>query len=120
MRVQVLGGYGGESVECRMTCLLINGGIALDAGSLSQALPIERQRDPLFPVGMREVQVNRRPCRLLGAVPALASQVIQGIRPQIATAARAGVQRQTGPAVAIHRADRRVLRRRRSRRGPGA
>lgn len=43
MRVQVLGGYGGESVECRMTCLLINGGIALDAGSLSQALPIERQ-----------------------------------------------------------------------------
>jgi ribonuclease BN (tRNA processing enzyme) len=43
MRVQVLGGYGGESLECRMTCLLVNGGIALDAGSLSQSLPIERQ-----------------------------------------------------------------------------
>ncbi|HEX7184107.1 MAG TPA: 3',5'-cyclic-nucleotide phosphodiesterase [Thermoanaerobaculia bacterium] len=43
MRIQVLGGYGGESLECRMTCLLINGTIALDAGSLSQALSIERQ-----------------------------------------------------------------------------
>lgn len=43
MLIQVLGGYGGESLECRMTCLLINGTIALDAGSLSQALPIERQ-----------------------------------------------------------------------------
>jgi ribonuclease BN (tRNA processing enzyme) len=43
MRIQVLGGYGGESLECRMTCLLINGRIALDAGSLSQALSIESQ-----------------------------------------------------------------------------
>ncbi len=44
MRIEVLGSYGGESVKCRMTCLLINDTIALDAGSLSQALPIERQR----------------------------------------------------------------------------
>ena len=43
MEVQVLGAYGGESPECRLTCLLINGATALDAGSLSQALPIERQ-----------------------------------------------------------------------------
>jgi ribonuclease BN (tRNA processing enzyme) len=43
MEVQVLGAYGGESPECRLTCLLINGSTALDAGSLSQALPIERQ-----------------------------------------------------------------------------
>jgi ribonuclease BN (tRNA processing enzyme) len=43
MLVQVLGSFGGESSECRMTCLLINGTVALDAGSLSQALPIERQ-----------------------------------------------------------------------------
>ncbi|HEV3458224.1 MAG TPA: 3',5'-cyclic-nucleotide phosphodiesterase [Thermoanaerobaculia bacterium] len=43
MRIEVLGGYGGESPECRMTCLLINGSIALDAGSLTQALSIERQ-----------------------------------------------------------------------------
>lgn len=43
MLIQVLGGYGGESLECRMTCLLINGSIALDAGSLSQGLSIERQ-----------------------------------------------------------------------------
>lgn len=43
MRIEVLGGYGGESLDCRMTCLLINGTIALDAGSLSQALSIDRQ-----------------------------------------------------------------------------
>lgn len=43
MRVEVLGGYGGESRDCRMTCLLVNDRIALDAGSLSQVLPIERQ-----------------------------------------------------------------------------
>jgi ribonuclease BN (tRNA processing enzyme) len=45
MLIQVLGGYGGESLECRMTCLLVNGTIALDAGSLSQALSIERQKE---------------------------------------------------------------------------
>jgi ribonuclease BN (tRNA processing enzyme) len=43
MRIEVLGGYGGESPDCRMTCLLINGRVALDAGSLTQALAIERQ-----------------------------------------------------------------------------
>jgi ribonuclease BN (tRNA processing enzyme) len=43
MRLEVLGGYGGESRDCRMTCLLINRSIALDAGSLSQVLSIERQ-----------------------------------------------------------------------------
>lgn len=45
MKIEVLGGYGGESLGCRMTCLLVNDTIALDAGSLSQALPIERQVD---------------------------------------------------------------------------
>jgi ribonuclease BN (tRNA processing enzyme) len=44
MRIEVLGSYGGESVHCRLTCILINDTIALDAGSLSQALPIDRQR----------------------------------------------------------------------------
>ncbi len=44
MRIEVLGSYGGESVKCRLTCLLINKTVALDAGSLSQALPIDRQR----------------------------------------------------------------------------
>ena len=45
MEIEVLGGFGGESLECRMTCLLVNQVIALDAGSLSQALSIERQRE---------------------------------------------------------------------------
>jgi ribonuclease BN (tRNA processing enzyme) len=43
MLIEVLGGYGGESPDCRMTCLLINGTIALDAGSLTKALSIDRQ-----------------------------------------------------------------------------
>ncbi len=43
MDIEVLGAFGGESTECRMTCLLINEVIALDAGSLTQALPLERQ-----------------------------------------------------------------------------
>jgi len=43
MKITVLGGDGGESNDCRMTCLLINDRIALDAGSLSQALPVEEQ-----------------------------------------------------------------------------
>jgi ribonuclease BN (tRNA processing enzyme) len=52
MRIEVLGSYGGESLECRMTCLLVNGSIALDAGSLSQALSIERQ------VGVRSIVLS--------------------------------------------------------------
>jgi ribonuclease BN (tRNA processing enzyme) len=44
MRVEVLGAYGGQSDRCRTTCLVINGSLAIDAGSLAQALPIERQR----------------------------------------------------------------------------
>lgn len=43
MLVQVLGSYGGESCECRMTCLLVNGTIALDAGSLARVLTVEQQ-----------------------------------------------------------------------------
>ena len=43
MKIQVLGGFGGESIDCRMTCLLINDRVALDAGSLSQALPVDEQ-----------------------------------------------------------------------------
>jgi ribonuclease BN (tRNA processing enzyme) len=43
MKIEVLGGYGGESPGCRMTCLLIEDRIALDAGSLSEALPIDQQ-----------------------------------------------------------------------------
>lgn len=44
MQVEVLGAYGGQSDRCRTTSLVIDGKVALDAGSLAQALPIERQR----------------------------------------------------------------------------
>jgi len=44
MKIEVLGSYGGESEGCRMTCLVIDETVALDAGSLAQALPVERQQ----------------------------------------------------------------------------
>jgi ribonuclease BN (tRNA processing enzyme) len=40
----VLGSFGGSSPTCRMTSFLINGELALDAGSITQALSIEDQR----------------------------------------------------------------------------
>lgn len=43
MEIEVLGLFGGESPNCRLTCLLINGTVALDTGSLSRALPLDRQ-----------------------------------------------------------------------------
>ena len=43
MRIEVLGCYGGESPQCRLTGLLVEGTTALDAGCLSKALAIERQ-----------------------------------------------------------------------------
>jgi ribonuclease BN (tRNA processing enzyme) len=44
MKIEILGSYGGESADCRMTCLLLDDVVALDAGSLSQVLSVERQR----------------------------------------------------------------------------
>ena len=44
MKIEVLGSFGGESADCRMTCLLLDDAVALDAGSLSQVLSVERQQ----------------------------------------------------------------------------
>jgi ribonuclease BN (tRNA processing enzyme) len=44
MEWHVLGSFGGSSPTCRMTSFLINGDLALDAGSITQALPIEAQQ----------------------------------------------------------------------------
>jgi ribonuclease BN (tRNA processing enzyme) len=49
MELEILGGYGGESRDHRLTCILVDGTTALDAGSLSQALPVDRQ------VGVRSI-----------------------------------------------------------------
>jgi ribonuclease BN (tRNA processing enzyme) len=43
MKIEVLGCSGGESPARRLTCLLINDRIALDAGSLTQGLELDRQ-----------------------------------------------------------------------------
>ncbi|HUK13476.1 MAG TPA: 3',5'-cyclic-nucleotide phosphodiesterase [Thermoanaerobaculaceae bacterium] len=44
MEWHVLGSFGGSSPTCRMTSFLINGDLALDAGSITQALPLDAQR----------------------------------------------------------------------------
>ena len=43
MKIEVLGAAGSASLNSRMTSLLVNDSIALDAGSLAQALTIDRQ-----------------------------------------------------------------------------
>jgi ribonuclease BN (tRNA processing enzyme) len=43
MRIEVLGAYGGESRDLRMTCLRIGRSVALDAGSLTQVLAVDEQ-----------------------------------------------------------------------------
>lgn len=43
MKIEVLGCSGGESPGRRLTCLLVNDRVALDAGSLTQGLELERQ-----------------------------------------------------------------------------
>jgi ribonuclease BN (tRNA processing enzyme) len=44
MEWHILGSFGGSSPTCRTTSFLINGELALDAGSITQALPLEAQR----------------------------------------------------------------------------
>lgn len=45
MEIEVLGAYGGETPKCRLTCLLVDGTVAIDAGCLCRGLEIERQLD---------------------------------------------------------------------------
>lgn len=41
MKLQVLGCHGGELPSCRSTCFLVDGRLALDAGSLTSALSLD-------------------------------------------------------------------------------
>ena len=44
MKFRVLGSFGGDSPECRMTSFLIDGTVAIDAGAITRALSIAEQR----------------------------------------------------------------------------
>ena len=44
LAVRALGPYGGSAPGYRMTCFLVDGECALDAGSLTEALPLSAQR----------------------------------------------------------------------------
>lgn len=50
MRLRVLGCHGGELPECRTTCLLIDGHLAIDAGALTGTLHLDEllQVDDIF------------------------------------------------------------------------
>ena len=63
MRIRVLGSDGGESLDCRMTCLLVNESVALDVGSLTQSLSIEEQ------VGVRSIVLTHSHMDHTNALP---------------------------------------------------
>jgi ribonuclease BN (tRNA processing enzyme) len=44
MEFRVLGSYGGDSPDCRMTSFLIDGSVVVDAGAITRALTIDEQR----------------------------------------------------------------------------
>ena len=44
MKLRVLGSYGGDSPDCRMTSFLVDGSVAVDAGAITRALTIDEQR----------------------------------------------------------------------------
>ena len=52
MELRVLGCSGGEAEGNRLTCLLVNGTLAIDAGSLTQALTTEEQ------VGIKQIFIS--------------------------------------------------------------
>jgi ribonuclease BN (tRNA processing enzyme) len=45
MEFRVLGSFGGDSPECRMTSFLVDGTVAVDAGAITRTLTIEEQRE---------------------------------------------------------------------------
>jgi ribonuclease BN (tRNA processing enzyme) len=44
MEFRVLGSFGGDSPDCRMTSFLIDGSVVIDAGAITRALTIAEQR----------------------------------------------------------------------------
>jgi ribonuclease BN (tRNA processing enzyme) len=44
MKFRVLGSFGGDSPDCRMTSFLIDDRVAIDAGAITRALTLEEQR----------------------------------------------------------------------------
>lgn len=63
MQIEVLGCFGGESPECRLTSLLLDEHVALDAGCLSRALSVERQ------LGVRTVVLSHSHLDHTGCLP---------------------------------------------------
>jgi ribonuclease BN (tRNA processing enzyme) len=44
MDFRILGSFGGDSPQCRMTSFLVDGTVAVDAGAITRTLSIEEQR----------------------------------------------------------------------------
>jgi ribonuclease BN (tRNA processing enzyme) len=63
MQIEVLGCFGGESPECRLTSLLLDERVALDAGCLSRALAVERQ------LSVRSVVLSHSHLDHIGCLP---------------------------------------------------
>jgi cAMP phosphodiesterase len=65
MKLEILGAYGGNADQYRLTSLLVNGCLALDAGCLTSALPFERQ------LAIRDVVVSHAHADHVGTLPYL-------------------------------------------------
>jgi len=86
LAVRALGPYGGSAPGYRMTCFLVDGECALDAGSLTEALPLSAQRRirrvvlthahldhvASLPFLLENLYGRREPLELLAPAPVLA------------------------------------------------
>ncbi len=72
VRFQVLGSFGGDAPGCRMTSFLIDGALAVDAGSITSALSIERQR------GIRHILLSHAHMDHVASLPFLIENTFSG------------------------------------------
>lgn len=76
MQIQVLGCFGGEALGVRMTCLLVEGSIALDAGSLAEAMPVKNQ------VAVRSIVLSHSHMDHTASIPFFVENVYSARREQ--------------------------------------
>lgn len=69
MEIRIIGPYGGDTPQHRMTCFIFNGSVALDAGSLTRGLTLEEQRQ------IRHIVVSHSHMDHICALPFLVENV---------------------------------------------
>ena len=83
MEIEVLGAFGGERLGCRLTSLLIDDRLALDAGALAESLSVERQ------VGVRSVLLTHAHLDHVASLPFFVENVYDQAQRPVAVYASA-------------------------------